>query len=814
MKSKKKYAIVIAAVCTAVIITSGLLRGTPVRALFDEGNAVHVDASEIENATLLIGTHLIHISAMNDEIYGIAADSASESNQQKWYYKSELAQGSWFDITDADSLKAITQEGDPVEDKEIESLFLTHHTRSDGVTYDLRTGQAVCMFDISNPYNLEELKELEALKIPFDMLADKEDKTEEEEESEAAVRDFFRKGGELKSDATDNLDVQIQALQSYFVSAGAEKRSVVLKTIEALDAMRRKQILEGARDMLNDLIESLQAGGESLSSDLNSGAGDSLESVEAAILEYDAKTLSEGTTTLTKEEYAVKTEMAEAAQAGDTAALDTACENAVLIEAIKSSHTGDAEKELNYLSSTILPAAKNAYSHLVTGGTGEKYSAAAQSGSASKGILNQALKDQLNETEAARTELQYLINSALEKMSADRGGTFLEGLLTEAEAIKNGILDDEFAPYAESSVESYLSYLNNLLSQKKPTENGNSLSALLEQKSGKQEEKQAALDANDLAAAKKADAEIEELNNRIEELEQQMSASGEAAAGESGTAPQTALQSAGDLAGSAVETIQDGSVEGVSEAIEGLGALIGVNPDAALGALKDIYQALATEAYLVVEVDEKANGFEECMTQIEDCIAENGQTLNAVTYTEDEAKELLEDIAGVELSETGKEEQAALLQASLESLKQQANEGIKKMAQILAAQMEADGNPYIFRQYNDPIGEYIPAETISKCLRYRYVFDNNQQKVTLSKGGTYYTFHAFSTAYEAKEEQGELKVNAGFQADIYLSEQDTQELFKCTAQYVPGCDLALLITEDNKEQASSYLSMLLTRLGG
>ncbi len=813
MKSKKKYAIVIAAVCTAVIITSGLLRGTPVRALFDEGNAVHVDASEIENATLLIGTHLIHISAMNDEIYGIAADSASESNQQKWYYKSELAQGSWFDITDADSLKAITQEGDPVEDKEIESLFLTHHTRSDGVTYDLRTGQAVCMFDISNPYNLEELKELEALKIPFDMLADKEDKTEEEE-SEAAVRDFFRKGGELKSDATDNLDVQIQALQSYFVSAGAEKRSVVLKTIEALDAMRRKQILEGARDMLNDLIESLQAGGESLSSDLNSGAGDSLESVEAAILEYDAKTLSEGTTTLTKEEYAVKTEMAEAAQAGDTAARDTACENAVLIEAIKSSHTGDAEKELNYLSSIILPAAKNAYSHLVTGGTGEKYSAAAQSGSASKGILNQALKDQLNVTEAARTELQYLINSALEKMSADRGGTFLEGLLTEAEAMKSGILDDEFAPYAESSVESYLSYLNNLLSQKKPTENGNSLSALLEQKSGKQEEKQAALDANDLAGAKKADAEIEELNNQIEELEQQMSVSGEAAAGESGTAPQTALQSVGDLAGNAVETIQDGSVEGVAEAIEGLGALIEINPDAALAGLKDIYQALATEAYLVVEVDEKANGFEECMTQIEDCIAENGQTLNAVTYTEDEAKELLEDIAGAELSEAGKEEQAALLQASLESLEQQANEGIKKMAQILASQMEADGNPYIFRQYNDPIGEYIPAETISKCLRYRYVFDNNQQKVTLSKGGTYNTFHAFSTAYEAKEEQGELKVNAGFQADIYLSEQDTQELFKCTAQYVPGCDLALLIIEDNKEQASSYLSMLLTRLGG
>lgn len=248
--------------------------------------------------------------------------------------------------------------------------------------------------------------------------------------------------------------------------------------------------------------------------------------------------------------------------------------------------------------------------------------------------------------------------------------------------------------------------------------------------------------------------------------------------------------------------------------MEGLGALIEVNPDAALNALKEIYQALTTEAYLVVEVDEKANGFEECMTQIEDCIAENGQVLNAVTYTEDEAKELLEDIAGAELSEAGEKKQAAILQASLESLEQQANKGIEKMAQILAAQMEADGNPYIFHKYNDPIGEYIPAEAISKCLRYRYVSNNNQQTVTLSKGGTYYTFHAFSNVCESKEEQRELKSNSGFQGDIYLSEEDAQELFKCTAQYVPGCDLALLITEENKEQASSYLSMLLTRLGG
>lgn len=814
MKNKKKHAIIAAALCLAAAAALGVFGGTLSRAIFDEADAVHIDASEIEDATLLIGTHLIHISAMNDEIYEIAADSAAQSNQQNRYYKSELANGSWFDITDADSLKAITSQGKPVDDGEIEGLFLTHHTRSDGVTYDLRTGRAVCMFDITNPYNLEDLRELESLKIPYDMLAGKEEKSDEETEKENIVKGFFQKGGTLKNEGTDSLDARIRALNDYAASAEEEKRNMALETMEALDAARRKQVLEGVREALNTLIEDLQASGEELNGDLNSGASSSLESVEAALLEYDAKSLSEGTTALGREEYAVKTELARAAEAGDTAACDAAAGNAVLLDAIKNNHVSDTAKELAYLNDTILPAAKKAYTDLLNGGAGARYLTAEADGNTTKGVLNQLLKERLNETEAAKTELQYLVNSALERMSNAQSQSFISRLITEAEAMKGGILDDAFASYADSSVESYISYLNDLAVQKNPTENGNALSALLEQKSEKQEEKQTALDNNDLAGAKKIDAELEELNARIDDLEKQMSKNGEVLPGESGTTPQTALASANQLAKTAVETIQDGSVSGVAEAIDGIGALIGANPDAALAALKDIYKALATEAYLVAEVDEKANGFEECMTKIEDCIAENGQTLNDTSTTEEEAKELLEEVAGTELSEAGDQEQAALLQASLDSLEQQANEGIKKMAQILATQMEADGNPYIFRQYNDPISEYIPAKTISECLRYRYVFDNQQQTVTLSKKGSFYTFHAFAAGYETGEEEGTLKVNAGFQGDIYLSEQDTQELFKCTAQYIPGSDLALLVSEDNKDQASSYLSMLLTRLGG
>ena len=119
MRKKKIYAMRAAVFGIALVFVWNNLGTMEVQALLDEAQAVHITASEIEDATLLIGTHLIHLSAMNDEIYRIAADSASQSGQDLQYYKSELAEGMWFDISNAFSLKDITKEGAPVEDEVI-----------------------------------------------------------------------------------------------------------------------------------------------------------------------------------------------------------------------------------------------------------------------------------------------------------------------------------------------------------------------------------------------------------------------------------------------------------------------------------------------------------------------------------------------------------------------------------------------------------------------------------------------------------------------------------------------------------------------
>lgn len=833
MGKKKKLITMAAALCIAVVLALGVSKGIWVQALFDETAAVHINASEIEEGTLLIGTHLVHISAVGDEIYEIADASASESGQMNRYYKSELAGGEWFNITDAASLKDITTEGTPVEDSEIEGLFLTHHTKSDGITYDLRSGQAVCMFDISDPYDLENLSELEPLKLQYDILADKKDKSKTDEFCEEEVRKFFRQ--EVKDQETERLDAQLRALQSAYGAAGNEKKSAIAQVMQAVDASRRIHVLEKIREPLNQLVERLQ-GKEvdiedsdsqdnhfEVNSDLNSGASDSVQNIETSLLQYGSKALSEGTTILSKEEYKVKREMIAAAEGGNNDALDQAAEKIMLLKNITENVIGDAKKELAYLNSPILPDAKAAYTAFITGGEGENYKSVAAKSNASEGMLNEALKSRLNEAEAARSELQFIISAAAARMTSNEAADFLAAVVNEAETMKGGIQEDAFAAYANTSVESYIGYLNNLSANSSLTENANTLSSLLDQKEKKQEEKLAALDANDLEAAKKAEAELDALNSKIDALEKAMSEAGETAGSLGETTPKTALQSAKKFADTAIETIQADSTAGVLEAVDGLGALMPANPDAALDGLQDIYQALSSRAYLDGAKEDgssrsedggKISEYETCMTRVEEVIADNASVLNRTSLSEGEAEEILEEVAGKPMEEQSEEEQAALLAASLAALEQKANEGITKMAQILAAQMEANGNPYIFRQYNDPVNEYIPAKTISECMGYRYIYDNNQQQVTISRRGEYLTFQAFQNGYEKGKEKGELSVNAGFQADIYLSEQDTETLFKCTAQYVPGSSLAVLVTEDNEDQASAYLSMLLTRLGG
>ena len=97
MKRKKTAKVLAALVCMAMIGGIAVNTTDVIAALEsskDSGTrSVHVSDSSIENSTLAIGSHLIHINGMTDKLYELAQESANEFNQSKVYYKSELAGG-------------------------------------------------------------------------------------------------------------------------------------------------------------------------------------------------------------------------------------------------------------------------------------------------------------------------------------------------------------------------------------------------------------------------------------------------------------------------------------------------------------------------------------------------------------------------------------------------------------------------------------------------------------------------------------------------------------------------------------------------
>ncbi len=225
----------------------------------DKVRSVHVSDGEIEEATLAIGSHLIYLGAMTDELYETAVESEGMFNQYTMYYKSELAEGSWYEISAASSIEDITSAGTPVNKRVIEELEFTHHTKSDGVTYDLRTGNAVSAFDINPPYDLEAMEELEPLRLQYQMLQEKDEdsRTDSDLVYIDMIGGFFQNS--IRDEITNDCDQALRGLHGYKLTLTANHaESAMTDTVDgvmaAVDARRRVQSLTRLGELL-DLLE-------------------------------------------------------------------------------------------------------------------------------------------------------------------------------------------------------------------------------------------------------------------------------------------------------------------------------------------------------------------------------------------------------------------------------------------------------------------------------------------------------------------------------------------------------------------------------
>lgn len=134
----------------------------------DYVSALANNGQTIPAGTLFVGTWLMDAQTVNDTFYHMALNSMSEANQQIMYYKSELAGNRWKDIYGANSLESILPISENVQDTELMNYYVSVVVGSDGIPKSAKTGEAVDIFSLSDPYQMESIPELRALKMQFD----------------------------------------------------------------------------------------------------------------------------------------------------------------------------------------------------------------------------------------------------------------------------------------------------------------------------------------------------------------------------------------------------------------------------------------------------------------------------------------------------------------------------------------------------------------------------------------------------------------------------------------------------------------------
>ena len=222
----------------------------------------YASRNNISVSTLFVGTYLIHIDALTDELYQKALDSASDTDQMNIYYKSEIGDGLWYDVTDAESLNDIMNSAFAIPESELADLFVQYYVGSDGVMIDVADGREVNPFDIPNPYDLTKLPELEPLWMQYTNSQAKSYVTQDEylqgKNSDSTgnkrvdiynyqiLSAFFSMN--LRDSVTDGYDADLKRLYEAYKrvkAEGKQEEAQILYTLMSnVDAARRSVVMD------------------------------------------------------------------------------------------------------------------------------------------------------------------------------------------------------------------------------------------------------------------------------------------------------------------------------------------------------------------------------------------------------------------------------------------------------------------------------------------------------------------------------------------------------------------------------------------
>lgn len=774
-------------VAAGVLCSGGIVGGTIVSAVFNEEEAVHIREGEIENSTLIIGTHLIHISALSDSLYDIASETAEISGQYNMYYKSELGEGRWYEISDASGLSDIMEEGTAVDGSVIEELFLRYHTKSDGITYDLKTGDSVCIFDIINPYSIYTLPELEAISMHYDVLREKTGKTETDERNMELIEAVAEEDLKTMLNQEDT-DQDIESLQSYYEyssSSGSETSQTVLSLMEELDSQRRKEVYtylyyESLPKLLEDVQRQDGAEGFYVDYELVGAVGTAMDEVEKKLTEYEAKSWENDSTAAGREKLRLKEEAIAMAKEGSISQLDSLMENIEDLINIEQGITKNPKREAQMIKDILVPEALNVAAN--TGADDE-------------------------ERQSALWETEFLAKTALSSMGSETASDFLQSIADKITQIENDAnVSDELLSSVESLKSQVLEMKGNLQGET------SLMSELFAKKEELKLERMASLDKNNLTRAKELEEELNDLEEEIEKEENRLSdiLTSDTSSNEEKEAAKSALE-AGTSSMLIIETkenVQSALEEGeYDEAMDGAASLetfMATNSNLVLSSLQDIYNDVLAEIYL------KGNDnivLKEIKDNLESVISENTDTIEGEISAES-LLGLIEELVGTVFGDMNDRDKAATA-VSLYSFGDETNNSeVKSMGEGLISKLYGEDNPYVYEKLKSETKEFIGLKAFSRCSNYRYIFYNGSKSVTLRKGTSYYTYTVFKTNVSTREGKEDMETYARFQSDIYLAEEYMEEKFNVICMYIDNTSYSIIIDEKINERAAEFTESL------
>lgn len=680
IQSKRKKRVLLFGLALFLIVSAGIVTWMNASGFWDSSAAVHVKDKDIENSTLAIGTHLIYLGSMTDELYELATASAEESSQQNIYYKSELADGVWYDITDAGSLLDITTDGKIVSADVIEELFFEYHTKSDGKTYDLRNNKSVCVFDLNDPYDLWNMEELLPLRTQYSIFNEKDELTKADEINKESCDLFW--GTNVQNEKTKEYDKQLAALQKYFeqlteYDADPDMIDMVEKIMGKVDSARRalvfKQLHDDDINVLLSRLEGKNPGKESnvsgtvdamddneegeedsefrVDTELVTSASNSQGNLGDSLLTHENNMLAEGDTLFSRVEYQYGSSLIKHATDKDYAACDEDVTALIALNNINDELVMNPENEVKILDEELIRQSEAAFLAGLSAGVSADYTTA-KANKFSVAVLNAYLKKQQTEVSGKLSEFEYYLSARIERITDEQAKEMLHDRLENIQTVYDVVKKDAFEASATSVVDDYKLWLMDTLSGILAGEGDDELEKLEADLEEAKENYQEALDAGDLTGAKKFEAEISAIKSKIDALEQRYidiltgkgSTDAEKAAAEAKLSDDSAAKQIMELKKDAQKALNDGNITDLNAALDGIGALAGNNPDLAKSTLDDLSKQIAQKMVGTDSTSDDGMGtlkdLNDSLNKIADIAAENSGGL----FGDTTEKEIVEKI--------------------------------------------------------------------------------------------------------------------------------------------------------------------------